>query len=64
MHPSVFKVGQAANALCGQVQVNLACVAQDAFELAVMRSYASFLFQDVMVAGKEFSLTAAFEGRR
>ncbi|WP_321377543.1 sarcosine oxidase subunit gamma family protein [Rhizobium sp.] len=63
LHPSVFAVGQSANALCGQVQVNLACVGEDTFELAMMRSYASFAFQDLMLGGKEFALTAAFEGR-
>lgn len=64
LHPSVFAVGQSANALYAQTQVNLARIAEDSFELAVMRSYANFFFQDLLLAGKEFSLTAAFEGHR
>lgn len=64
LHVSVFGVGTSANVLFGQVHVNLACVAEDTFELVVMRSYASFAFQDLMLAAKEFCLTAAFEGSR
>ncbi|MBB4952657.1 sarcosine oxidase subunit gamma [Agrobacterium vitis] len=60
LHPASFPVGQSANALCGQVQVNIARVSDDGFELVVRRSYASFFFQDIMQAGREFSLTAGF----
>lgn len=61
LHPASFALGDSANALCGQVHVNLARVAENTFELAVMRSYASFFFQTLMQSGKEFCLTAAFE---
>jgi heterotetrameric sarcosine oxidase gamma subunit len=60
LHPAAFTIGQSANALCGQIHVNLACVGDDVFELMVPRSYASFFFQDIMQAGREFSLSAAF----
>ncbi len=63
LHRDVFAVGQSANALYGQVHINLARVGDDMFELAVVRSYADFFFQDLMQAGREFGLTAAFDGR-
>jgi heterotetrameric sarcosine oxidase gamma subunit len=60
LHPATFSIGQSANVLCGQVQVNLARVGEDAFELVVGRSYARFFFAAIMQAGRAFSLTAAF----
>lgn len=62
LHPLAFAVGQSTNALFAQTQVNLARIAEDRFEMAVLRSHASFFFQELLLAGKEFSLTAAFEG--
>lgn len=62
LYPSAFAVGQSTNALFAQTQVNLARIAEDTFEMAVLRSHASFFFQELLLAGKEFSLTAAFEG--
>lgn len=60
LHPDAFTVGQSANALCGQITVNLARVQEDAFELVVRRSYARFFFEDLLQAGREFGLSAAF----
>lgn len=60
LHPAAFSIKQSTNTLYGQVRVNLTRIADDAFEIVVPRSYARFFFEDMLQAGRSFSLTAAF----
>lgn len=60
LHPSSFAEGQSGAMQCCHVSANLARVGTDTFEIAVMRSFAGTLFEEVMEMGREFSLTAGF----
>lgn len=60
LHPDAFVVRQSANVLCCHVSANLACVAPDAFEITVMRSFTGTVFEELMEMGREFALTAGF----
>jgi sarcosine oxidase subunit gamma len=60
LHPSAFAEGRSANMLCCHVSANLARTGTDMFEIAVMRSYAGTVFDELMEMGREFALTAGF----
>lgn len=60
LHPSIFAEGQSANMLCCHVSANLTRTGADSFEIAVMRSYAGMVFDEMMEMGREFALTAGF----
>ncbi|MGO4436623.1 sarcosine oxidase subunit gamma [Rhizobium sp. RAF56] len=60
LHPDVFHEGRSANMLCCHVSANVACTGGDVFEIVVMRSYAGFVFDELMEMGREFALTAGF----
>lgn len=62
LHPDVFHEGRSANMLCCHVSANVARTGGDVFEIAVMRSYAGFVFDELMEMGREFALTAGFTG--
>ncbi|SMC40030.1 sarcosine oxidase subunit gamma family protein [Rhizobium sp. RU36D] len=60
VHPDVFALGSSTNTLFCHVPVNLSRVDHDRFEIIVMRSYAGFVFDEVMEMGREYALTAGF----
>jgi sarcosine oxidase subunit gamma len=60
LHPSQFAEGRSANMLCCHVGANVARTGPDTFEIAVMRSYAGTVFEELMEMGREFALTAGF----
>lgn len=60
LHPEVFAEGHSANMLCCHVGANVARTGGDTFEIVVTRSYAGFLFEELMEMGLEFDLTAGF----
>ena len=60
LHPDVFAEGQSGTMLCCHVSANVARTGPDIFEIAVMRSYAGTVFDEVMEMGREFALTAGF----
>ena len=60
LHPSVFAIGASSNVLCHHIVVNLARTGENEFELIVMRSFASALFDDLRLMGREFDVSADF----
>ena len=60
LHPDNFDIGTAAATLCCHVPANLARTGEDEFEIAVMRSYAGMVFEELVEMGREFAMTAAF----
>lgn len=60
LHPQVFAVGQSTNAQVFHASGNLARVADETYELVVMRSFALFVFEEIRLLGREFGLTASF----
>lgn len=58
LHPDVFVLGQAANMLCCHVTANVARTGDDEFEVAVMRSYAGYVFDELMEMGREFAMSS------
>lgn len=60
LHADAFAIGDASNVLLGHVSVNLARTGEDRFELIAMRSFALSLFDDLLVMGRQFALTAGF----
>jgi heterotetrameric sarcosine oxidase gamma subunit len=60
LHPSVFAEGQSGTMLCCHVSANVARTGADTFEIAVMRSFAGTVFEEMMEMGREFALTAGF----
>jgi heterotetrameric sarcosine oxidase gamma subunit len=60
LHPTAFPEGRSANMLCCHVSANVARTGPDSFEIVAMRSYAGFLFEELMEMGREFGLTAGF----
>lgn len=61
LHPQSFAVGRAAAMMCCHVAANVARVGADTFEIAVPRSYADDVFEEIVEMGREFSLTSAFD---
>ncbi|MFB2550052.1 sarcosine oxidase subunit gamma [Ensifer soli] len=55
-------MGGSAGTLCGHIPVLLARTGAHRFELAVMRSFAESLLHDLLAMGREFGLSADFEG--
>lgn len=60
LHPSAFPVGRSANALVCHAAGNIARVADDVYEIVVMRSFAVSVFAELRLLGREFALTAGF----
>lgn len=60
LRPDAFPVGRSANVVIGHVAANLAAVAPDRFEIAVTRSYAVALTDDLLLMGREFGLSVGF----
>ncbi|WFR94376.1 sarcosine oxidase subunit gamma [Rhizobium tumorigenes] len=60
LHRDVFADGQSGAMLCCHVSANLARTGADTFEIAVMRSFAGTVFDEVLEMGREFNLTAGF----
>ncbi len=60
LHPSVFAIGQSANAMLGHAGGNIARLGKDHYEIVVMRSFAASVFGELRLLGREFGLTAAF----
>jgi len=60
LHPDVFAEGHSGSMLCCHVSANVARTGPDTFEIAVMRSYAGTVFDEVMEMGREVALTAGF----
>lgn len=61
LHAQSFAIGAARPMMCCHVSANVARVGEDAFEIAVMRSYADDVFGEIVEMGREFSLTSAFD---
>lgn len=62
LHRDVFPVGRATSLMVCHVAANLARIAEDAFEVVVPRSYAGFVFDEVVEMGREFAMTRGFAG--
>ena len=60
LHPDVFAEGHSGTMLCCHVSANVARTGADSFEIAVMRSFAGTVFDEIMEMGREFALTAGF----
>ena len=60
LHPDVFAVGQSGTMLCCHVSANLARTGADVFEIAVMRSFAGTVFDELVEMGREFAMTTGF----
>lgn len=60
LHRDVFAEGQSGTMLCCHVSANVARTGPDTFEIAVMRSFAGTVFDEVLEMGREFNLTAGF----
>lgn len=60
LHPSVFAVGQSANALVCQIAANIMRTAENSFEITVPRSYALWVFEELKLVGSDFSLSIGF----
>ncbi|MET0747737.1 MAG: sarcosine oxidase subunit gamma family protein [Rhizobium sp.] len=60
LHPDVFAEGRSGTMLCCHVSANVARTGVDTFEIAVMRSFAGTVFDEVMEMGREFAMTAGF----
>lgn len=60
LHPDEFAIGRATNAQCCHVAANLARSAENTFEIMVMRSYAGFVFEELVEMGREFAMTTGF----
>ena len=60
LHAGVFAEGQSGTMLCCHVSGNVARTGPDVFEIAVMRSFAGTVFDEVMEMGREFAMTAGF----
>lgn len=60
LHPDLFAEGQSGTMLCCHVSANVARTGADCFEIAVMRSFAGTVFDEVMEMGREFALTTGF----
>lgn len=62
LHPDQFDLGGSANTLCCHTPANLARTGVDEFEITVMRSYAGYVFDEIVEMGREFAMTAGFAG--
>ncbi len=60
LHPDVFATGASANAQVCHVACNIARTGEDLFEIIVPRSYAGFVFDELLEMGREFAMTAGF----
>lgn len=60
LHPDEFAIGRATNAQCCHVAANVARTAENTFEIVVMRSYAGFVFEELVEMGREFAMTTGF----
>ncbi|MGV8938122.1 MAG: sarcosine oxidase subunit gamma [Allorhizobium sp.] len=60
LHPDAFALGWSAATLCCHVPANLARIGEDDFEIAVMRSYAGMVFEELVEMGREFAMTTGF----
>lgn len=63
LHPDTFPVGRAANVLCGHLSVNLARTGEQSFDLAVTRSFAEALVEDLKVMARSHNLSVDFATR-
>lgn len=63
LHVSAFDIGTSSNVLCGHISVNLSRTGENEFELIVMRSFAQSLFNDLLLMGREFDLSADFSAQ-
>ncbi|OJT96115.1 MAG: sarcosine oxidase subunit gamma [Rhizobium sp. 63-7] len=60
LHADAFPVGASAATQCCHAAANLARTDQDTFELVVSRSFAGFVFEEILEMGREFTMTAGF----
>lgn len=60
LHAEVFALDHATNTLLCHVPANLCRTAEDEFEIAIMRSHAGFVFDELVEMGREFAMTAGF----
>jgi heterotetrameric sarcosine oxidase gamma subunit len=60
LHPTEFAQGKSASMLCCHVSANVARTAPDSFEILVPRSFAGYLFDELLEMGREFALSASF----
>lgn len=58
LHPLAFGPGSSAPTLFGHINVQLACLEPEIFEIVVMRSYARSLFDDLAAMCGEFGFVA------
>jgi sarcosine oxidase subunit gamma len=60
LHPAEFAEGHSANMLCCHVSANVSRTGPDIFEILVPRSFAAYLFDELLEMGREFALSASF----
>lgn len=60
LHPDVFVQGQSMTTMVCRVAGNLARSDADMFEIIVPRSYATYVFDELREAGREFAMTRGF----
>ncbi|MGG7516561.1 sarcosine oxidase subunit gamma [Allorhizobium undicola] len=60
LHPDAFGAGQSACSLFHQVPVVLLARGGDGFDLLVPRSFAAYVYEEIMAAGRVHGLTAGF----
>ncbi|SIQ33234.1 sarcosine oxidase subunit gamma [Rhizobium sp. RU20A] len=60
LRPDAFPPGASANVLIGHVAANLCACQPDRFEIAVTRSFAVSLLDDLLLMGREFGLSVGF----
>ncbi len=63
LHPDAFPAGQAANARCNHLPVNLARTGEAGFDLVVTRSFAEALVEELKAMARGHSLSVDFATR-
>lgn len=58
--PAAFPPGAATQTGLAEISVNLACTGADSFEILAPSSFAGWIFDELMLAGRAFGLTASF----
>lgn len=60
LDPQMFETGRSATAFFAHVSATITRTGEDLFEIALMRSFALFAYEELMEMGLEFGLTAGF----
>lgn len=60
LHPDVFAQGDSASMQVCRIAANVARSGENTFEIAIPRSYAGYVFDELREAGREFAMTRGF----